>query len=136
MEAEAYHEASSDIEHKTEDGVTFITPPPTNWPQFNASYKFNFAEAMQVKLRLRFNWTAYSQGNYGVAELTMDGGSKIHNATPDSENLTSADGELTNAWAFTESVPFEVTAGEHTIKLQIPWGCTVNWDYFELILVD
>ena len=136
VEAESFHEASGNINPTTEDDVTFITPPPTNWPQFNASYKINFAEAMKVKLKLRFNWTAYSQGNYGVAELTVDGGSKIHNADPDSENLTSADGELTNAWAETESVPFELAAGEHVIKLQIPYGCTVNWDYFELIIVN
>ena len=135
VEAEGFHESSSDINPKTEDDVTFITPPPTAWPQFNASYKFNFAEAAHLKLKLRFNWTAYSNGKYGVAELTVDGGSKIHNANPDSENLTSASGDVTNAWEETESVAFDVTAGEHTIKLQIPYGCTVNWDYFELILV-
>ena len=135
IEAEGFHESSADINPKTEDGVTFITPPPTNWPQFNASYKINCGEAIQVKLKLRFNWTAYSSGAYGVAELTVDGGSKIHNASPDSENLTSASGEVTNAWEFTESAPFDLAAGDHTIKLQIPYGCTVNWDYFELIIV-
>ena len=64
----------------------------------------------------------------------MDGGSKIHDANG-AENLAQADANMTGEWLVTESVEFDITAGEHTFKFQTPGGCTVSWDYFELIVV-
>ena len=134
VEAESYHEASADPTIKTEDGVTFVDHVG-GWPQFNASYKISFAEAVHVKLKLRYAWYSQMFGRYGAAELTMDGGSKIHDASG-VDNLAQADENMTGEWLETESVAFDITAGDHTFKFQTPGGCTVSWDYFELIVVE
>ena len=133
IEAESYHEASADPTIKTEDGATFLDHIG-NWPQFNASYKVNFDEAKHVKVKLHYAWYSGQWGKYGAAEFTMDGGSKIHDANG-AENLAQADANMTGEWLDTESVEFDITAGEHTFKFQTPGGCTVSWDYFELIVV-
>ena len=133
VEAEAYHTSSADPTIKTDDDGTYLDHIG-GWPAFNASYKINFAEDVHVKLKLRYNWYSQQWGNFGAAEFTMDGGAKIHDANT-AENLAQSDAGPTNAWGFTESVGFDVTAGEHTLKLQTPGGCVVSWDYFELIVI-
>ena len=135
VEAEAYHEASADPTIATEDGITFIDHIG-GWPQFNASYKISFAEAVHVKLKLRYNWYSQQWGNFGAAEFTLDGSnSKIKDANGQ-DNLAQSNDGPTNAWAETESAEFDLAAGEHTFKLQTPGGCVVSWDYFELIIVE
>ncbi len=134
VEAESYHLASADPTIKTEDGATFIDHVG-GWPQFNASYKISFAEAVHVKLKLRYNWYSQQWGNFGAAEFTLDGSnSKIKDANGQ-DNLAQSNDGPTNAWAETESAEFDLAAGEHTFKLQTPGGCVVSWDYFELIIV-
>ena len=134
VEAESYHEASSDPTITTADGITYIDHMGSGWPQFNASYKISFAEDVHVKLKLRYAWFSGQWGKYGAAEFTMDGGSKIHDANG-ADNLAQADENMTGEWLDTESVAFDIAAGEHTLKLQTPGGCVVSWDYFELIIV-
>ena len=133
VEAESYHEASADPTIKTEEGVTFLDHIG-GWPQFNASYKISFAEAVHVKLKLRYAWYSQMFGRYGAAEFTMDGGSKIKDAAG-VDNLAQVDANMTGEWLETESVAFDIAAGEHTFKFQTPGGCTVSWDYFEFIVV-
>ena len=136
IEAEAYHEASSDPTIATENGATFISHMSSGWPQFNASYKLSFAEARNVKLKLHYAWYSGQWGKNGAAELRLDNASdKINDAVTNS-NLGQADANMTGEWLDAESVPFELTAGEHTIKLTIPGGCEISWDYFELIIVE
>ena len=133
VEAESYHEASAEPTIKTDENGTYLDHVG-NWPQFNASYKINFAEAKHVKVKLHYAWYSGQWGKYGCAEFTMDGGSKIHDANT-AENLGQADENMTGEWLDTESVAFDIAAGEHTFKFQTPGGCTVSWDYFELIVV-
>ena len=136
VEAESYHEASSDPTIATEGGATFISHMTSGWPQFNASYKINFTEAVNVKLKLHYAWYSGQWGKNGAAELRLDNASdKINDAVTNS-NLGQADANMTGEWLDAESVPFELTAGEHTIKLTIPGGCEISWDYFELIIVE
>lgn len=136
VEAENYHEASSDPTIATENGATFISHMSSGWPQFNASYKINFTEAVNVKLKLHYAWYSGQWGKNGAAELRLDNASdKINDAVTNS-NLGQADANMTGEWLDAESVPFELTAGEHTIKLTIPGGCEISWDYFELIIVE
>lgn len=136
IEAEAYHEASSDPTIATENGATFISHMSSGWPQFNASYKLSFAEARNVKLKLHYAWYSGQWGKNGAAELRLDNATdKINDAVTNS-NLGQADANMTGEWLDAESVPFELTAGEHTIKLTIPGGCEISWDYFELIIVE
>ena len=134
VEAESYHEASADPTIKTEDGITFIDHVG-GWPQFNATYKISFAEAVHVKLKLRYNWYSQQWGNFGAAEFTMDGSNtKIKDANGQ-DNLAQSNDGPTNAWGDTESAEFDIAAGEHSFKLQTPGGCVVSWDYFELVIV-
>ena len=133
VEAESYHEASATIAEKTDEEGTYLDHFG-NWPQVSVTYKINFAEAMHVKLKLRYNWHSQRFGNHGAAEFTMDGGSKIHDASG-TENLGQTDDGPSDTWTFTESVAFDITAGEHTFKFQTPGGCTVSYNYFELIVV-
>ena len=134
VEAESYHEASSDPAIKTDDDGTYIDHVG-GWPQFNATYKINFAEAKHVKLRLRYNWYSQQWGNFGAAEFTMDGSSSKIKDANGQDNLAQSNDGPTNAWGFTESAEFDITAGEHSFKLQTPGGCIVSWDYFELVIV-
>ena len=133
VEAESYHEASAEIAEKTDEEGTYLDHFG-NWPQVSVSYKIKFAEAVHVKLKLRYNWHSQRFGNHGAAEFTMDGGSKIHDASG-KENLGQTDDGPSDTWTFTESVAFDIAAGEHTFKLQTPGGCTVSYNYFELIIV-
>ena len=135
VEAEGYHDASADPAIVTDSDGTYIDHVG-GWPQFNASYKINFAEAVHVKLKLRYNWYSQQWGNFGAAEFTMDGSNtKIKDANGQ-DNLGQSNDGPTNAWGFTESAEFDIAAGEHTFKLQTPGGCVVSWDYFELIIVE
>ncbi len=135
IEAEAYHEASSDPAIKTDEEGTYLDHIG-GWPQFNASYKINFTEAVNVKLKLRYNWYSQQWGNFGAAEFTLDGSSSKIKDASGKDNLAQDDAGPTNAWGFTESAVFELTAGDHTLKLQTPGGCVVSWNYFELIIVE
>lgn len=135
VEAEAYHEASGDPAIKTDEEGTYLDHIG-GWPQFNASYKINFTEAVNVKLKLRYNWYSQQWGNFGAAEFTLDGSSSKIKDANGQDNLAQSDAGPTNAWGFTESAVFELAAGDHTLKLQTPGGCVVSWDYFELIVVE
>ena len=135
IEAEAYHEASGDPAIKTDEEGTYLDHIG-GWPQFDAKYKVNFAEAVHVKLRIRYNWYSQQWGNFGIAEFTLDSDStKIHDANGQ-DNIGQSDAGPTNAWAVTESVAFDLTAGEHSINLKTPGGCVVSWNYLELIIVE
>ena len=135
IEAEAYHEASSDPAIKTDEEGTYLDHIG-GWPQFDAKYKVSFAEAVHVKLRIRYNWYSQQWGNFGIAEFTLDSDStKIHDANGQ-DNIGQSDAGPTNAWAVTESVAFDLTAGEHSINLKTPGGCVVSWNYLELIIVE
>jgi hypothetical protein len=136
VEAEAYHEASSDPAIKTDEEGTYLDHIGSGWPQFNASYKINFTEAVNVKLKLRYNWYSQQWGNFGAAEFTLDGSSSKIKDANGKDNLAQDDAGPTNAWGFTESAVFELAAGDHTLKLQTPGGCVVSWNYFELIIVE
>ena len=136
VECENYHEASSDNPSIVTDSDGTYIDHVGGWPQFNASYKINFAEAKHIKLRLRYNWYSQQWGNFGAAEFTMDGSSSKIVDSNGQDNLAQSNDGPTNAWGTTESVAFDVTAGEHTFKLQTPGGCVVSWDYFELIIVE
>ena len=134
VEAENYHEASSDNPAmKTEDGATFIDHVG-GWPQFNASYKFSVAQDVRVKIKLHYAWYSGQWGKYGTAEFTVDGGSKIKDENG-KENLAQADENMTGEWLDIVSAEFDLAAGEHTFKFQTPGGCTVSWDYFDIIFV-
>ena len=135
VEAEAYHEASGDPAIKTDEEGTYLDHIG-GWPQFNASYKINFTEAVNVKLKLRYNWYSQQWGNFGAAEFTLDGSSSKIKDANGKDNLAQDDAGPTNAWGFTESAVFELAAGDHTLKLQTPGGCVVSWNYFELIIVE
>ena len=135
IEAEAYHEASGDPAIKNDEEVTYLDHIG-GWPQFNASYKINFTEAVNVKLKLRYNWYSQQWGNFGAAEFTLDGSSSKIKDANGQDNLAQNDAGPTNAWGFTESAVFELAAGDHTLKLQTPGGCVVSWNYFELIIVE
>ena len=135
IEAEAYHEASGDPAIKTDEEGTYLDHIG-GWPQFNASYKINFTEAVNVKLKLRYNWYSQQWGNFGAAEFTLDGSSSKIKDANGQDNLAQNDAGPTNAWGFTESAVFELAAGDHTLKLQTPGGCVVSWNYFELIIVE
>ena len=135
VEAEAYHEASGDPAIKTDEEGTYLDHIG-GWPQFNASYKINFTEAVNVKLKLRYNWYSQQWGNFGAAEFTLDGSSSKIKDANGKDNLAQNDAGPTNAWGFTESAVFELAAGDHTLKLQTPGGCVVSWNYFELIIVE
>ena len=135
VEAEAYHEASGDPAIVTDEEGTYIDHIG-GWPQFNASYKINFTEAVNVKLKLRYNWYSQQWGNFGAAEFTLDGSSSKIKDANGQDNLAQNDAGPTNAWGFTESAVFELAAGDHTLKLQTPGGCVVSWNYFELIIVE
>ena len=136
VEAESYHEASSDPTIATEGGATFISHMTSGWPQFNASYKISLAEAKNVKFKLHYAWYSGQWGKNGACELRLDGAdSKIKDATG-SDNLGQADANMTGEWLDAETGAFELAAGEHTFKLTIPGGCEISWDYFELIIVE
>ena len=135
VEAEAYHEASGDPAIVTDEEGTYLDHIG-GWPQFNASYKINFTEAVNVKLKLRYNWYSQQWGNFGAAEFTLDGSSSKIKDANGQDNLAQNDAGPTNAWGFTESAVFELAAGDHTLKLQTPGGCVVSWNYFELIVVE
>ncbi len=135
IEAEAYHEASSDPAIVTDEEGTYLDHIG-GWPQFDAKYKVNFPEAVHVKLRIRYNWYSQQWGKFGIAEFTLDSDStKIHDANGN-DNIGQTDDGPTNAWAVTESVAFDLAAGDHSINLKTPGGCVVSWNYLELIIVE
>ena len=136
VECESYHEASSEPTIATEGGATYISHMTSGWPQFNVSYKINFAEAKTLKLKLHYAWYSGQWGKNGACEFRLDSSdTKIKDATG-SDNLGQADANMTGEWLDAESAAFEVTAGEHTIKFTIPGGCEISWDYFDLIVVE
>ena len=94
---------------------------------------------MVVKANIRFRWTAQQWGLYGCAELYLDkvsedSADKIHDGRNDDENIAGgSDAALSTDWEIRDSKPFTITAGDHFIRIKTPGGCTVDFDYIELV---
>lgn len=127
-----------ECESVTVDGVSTATEGTATylsqiggWPAKSATYTVNIPEAQHVRFMLHARWTRAQFGNYGVAELYVDGASAKTKGVND-DNIGQDGKAPDSTWKNNYSVEFDLTAGDHTFKLQTPGGCTVDWDYFEI----